>query len=109
MKYLLVLVMAFGSSGCVTSEYTRQQVVAESSGADCLVQPSGSTTWYACGSDEAKAADCLNLMETAMKALDPYLDAPLPRDIREKTLKVWERAKNNCWKELRDLQIQHSH
>jgi hypothetical protein len=76
----------------------------------CWVQPPGSALWYPCDSEEAKIADCLNLMELAMKAVDPYLDnMSLPEKERERVLKRWERAKNSCWSDLKDKQIQHYH
>jgi len=76
----------------------------------CMVQPTGSTKWYPCGSEESKAANCLNLMELAMKSVDPYLDSmSLPEETRDRTMKLWDRAKNSCWSDLKDLQPQHYH
>jgi hypothetical protein len=49
-------------------------------------------------------------MEQAMKAVDPYLDnMSLPEDKRARVLKLWDRAKNSCWSDLKDLQPQHYH
>ena len=77
---------------------------------NCMVQPTGSEKWYPCGSQEAKDANCLDLMERATKAVDPYLDSmSLPEATREKTLKMWERMKNECWPEVRDALPQHYH
>lgn len=76
----------------------------------CYVQPPDSDLWYPCDSPEAKMADCNKLMETAMRAVDPYLDnMSLPENPRDKVLKVWDRAKNSCWSDLKDLQPQHYH
>lgn len=76
----------------------------------CWAQPPQSDLWYPCDSQELKDANCLNLMETAMKAVDPYLDMmTLPEDTRERVLKLWGRAKNECWSDLKNLQPQHYH
>jgi hypothetical protein len=77
----------------------------------CWVQPPGSTLWYECDSDGAKAADCLALMETAMKALDPFVPSLAEMNAHPilsapeqglRALKVWDRAKNSCWSDLKD-------
>jgi len=76
----------------------------------CWVQPPDSELWYPCNSEESKDVNCLHLMETAMKAVDPYIDSmSLPEDIRERILKLWDRAKNSCWSDLKDEQPQHYH
>lgn len=84
----------------------------------CYVQPPGGEFWYACNSEEAKLIDCLKLMETAMKALDPFVPSlaemnahPILSDPEKglRALKVWDRAKNQCWSDLKDLQPQHYH
>jgi hypothetical protein len=83
----------------------------------CWAQPAGSTLWYPCDSQELKDANCLSLMETAMKEIDPYVTALSAGDLSlldgtermTKTLKVWDRAKNGCWSDLKDLQPQHYH
>jgi hypothetical protein len=77
---------------------------------DCMVQPTGSTKWYPCGSEEAKVVNCVNLMELAMKEVDPYLNSmSLPEDKQVRVLKLWDRAKNSCWSDLKGLQPQHYH
>jgi hypothetical protein len=58
-------------------------------------------------------------MELAMKAVDPYVPSvellkamPILSEGPEKAghiLKTWDRAKNACWSDLRDLQPQHYH
>lgn len=78
----------------------------------CWVQPNGQELWYPCGSDEAKQADCLALMETAMKAVDPFVqDTDKTRAVEEALpiKKVWDRAKNQCWSDLKDRQPQQYH
>lgn len=85
----------------------------------CWVQPPGSKLWYECGSEEAQMIDCLKLMESAMKAVDPYVPSveelkamPILQEERKKAthiLKLWDRAKNFCWSDLKDLQPQHYH
>ena len=78
----------------------------------CYVQPPGSELWYECGSEEAQMIDCLKLMELAMKAIDPYIKDFTLLDNEEKVrrdLKLWDRAKNSCWSDLKNLQPQHYH
>mgnify|MGYP001610667336 CR=1 FL=1 len=76
----------------------------------CWNQPSGSALWYPCGSETLKLANCVYLMELAMKDVDPYLDSmSLPEVKRETVLKLWDRAKNSCWSDLKNLQPQHYH
>jgi hypothetical protein len=68
----------------------------------CWVQPTGQDLWYTCDSEEAKDKACLNLMESAMKAREQ-------EPITEQTQKLWDRAKNFCWSDLKDKQPQHYH
>jgi len=79
----------------------------------CWVQPPGSDLWYECNSDGAKLAECANLMELAMKGVDPFIQDPSRKTTKEEELrikKVWERAKNTCWTELRNApENQHYH
>jgi len=73
----------------------------------CWVQPPGTDLWYPCDSGDAKLADCVHLMELAMKALDGSALGPSLQE--DKVFKLWERAKNSCWSDLKDLQPQHYH
>ncbi len=85
----------------------------------CWVQPPGDELWYPCDSEGAKQSACRNLMEQAMRAVDPYVPSvemlkamPILQEDRKKAgyiLKIWDRAKNECWPELRDAQPQHYH
>jgi hypothetical protein len=85
----------------------------------CWVQPPGSELWYQCDSEEAKDKACLNLMEQAMKAVNPYVPSveflkalPILQEDRAtagRILRLWDRAKNSCWPELRDALPQHFH
>jgi hypothetical protein len=85
----------------------------------CWVSPPGGDLWYPCDSNGAKQAACLNLMEQAMRAVDPYVPSvemlkalPILQEDRAtagRILKQWDRAKNECWPELRDRQPQHYH
>ena len=85
----------------------------------CWVQPPGGVLWYPCDSEDAKLADCVNLMELAMKAVDPYVPSiallkamPILDEGKEKggqILKLWDRAKNSCWSDLKDARPQHYH
>lgn len=76
----------------------------------CWNQPSGSDLWYPCDSETLKLANCVYIMELAMKEVDPYLDSmSLPEARREPILKQWDRAKQSCWSDLKDLQPQHYH
>lgn len=78
----------------------------------CWVQPTGSILWYECGSEEALMVDCLKLMESAMKGVDPFVTDPSLTSTQEETVrikKVWERAKTSCWSDLKDKQTQHYH
>lgn len=73
----------------------------------CWVQPSGSDLWYPCGSEAVKDKECLNLMELAMKAVEADIkDGNTPKD---STVKLWNRAKQTCWSDLKDLQEKHYH
>lgn len=85
---------------------------------DCWLQPSGSDLWYPCDSEELKMVECLNLMELAMKALDPFVPSlaemnahPILNDKERglRALKAWDRAKKSCWSDLKDLQSKHRH
>ena len=73
----------------------------------CWVQPANQELWYPCATEEAKAANCLSLMETAMKAVDSTITSQEP--VTTQALKVWDRTKNECWSDLKDNQPQHYH
>ena len=70
---------------------------------DCMVQPPNSPKWYPCNSQEAQDANCLHLLEKAMKAADPYLlpsaTAKLSDNIADQ--KLWARVKALCWEEYK--------
>ena len=73
----------------------------------CWVQPPDGTLWYPCDDPEVKLLECLNLMELAMKALDGSALGPSLQE--DKVFKLWERAKQTCWSDLKDTQPKHYH
>ena len=85
----------------------------------CWAQPPTSQLWYPCGSEELRVADCVQLMELAMKAVDPYVPTveqlkamPILQEEATKgtkIVKLWDRAKNSCWSDLKDAQPKHYH
>lgn len=105
MKYLLILLflllpptssMAVGLKEPVYPPY-------------CWVQPPNNELWYPCDSKEGQDANCLQLMELAMRAIDGHLNNVTDDKELSKSMKLWERAKTTCWPELRDTQPQHYH
>lgn len=85
----------------------------------CWQQPAGSDLWYPCGSDDVKQFYCLNLLETAMQNVDPflkYLETGLPehftpedRAMVKRALYSWHRIKHECWKEFESERQQSQH
>lgn len=73
----------------------------------CWVQAPGNTLWYPCDAPEVKIEECRNLMELAMKSVDGSALGPNLQE--DKVVKLWERAKQTCWSEFKDIQPKHYH
>lgn len=70
---------------------------------ECMVQPANSDEWYPCNSKAAQDANCLFLLEKAMKVADPYLLATSKEKLFENVAdqKLWGRVKSLCWSEYK--------
>lgn len=78
----------------------------------CWVSPPGSQLWYECGSKDAQDALCLSLLEGAMRSVDPFVADPAKTTTPEEASAIkrkWDRAKTECWPEIRDSQPKHFH
>ena len=73
----------------------------------CWIQPTGSTLWYPCGSEEAFNANCVQRMEFAMHQADQFVTSG--SKIPDAVLKSWTRAKHDCWKEYEQERLHHIH
>jgi hypothetical protein len=102
MKLLIALIILAGIwGGAIYAHGLKEPVYPPY----CWVQPTGSELWYTCDSEEANMAQCLNLMEAAMKNVDPFVQDPNKSTTAEETTRIkkqWERTKLECWSELKN-------